>query len=85
MADMMGKVDFTLACALVHEMPDSAQFFREAAAVSKAGAFLLLVEPSGHVKEEEFAAELKQAAEAGFVIAGRPSVAHSRAVLLRKA
>jgi ubiquinone/menaquinone biosynthesis C-methylase UbiE len=83
-ADLMGKVDFTLACALVHEMPDSAQFFREAAAVSKAGEFLFLAEPSGHVKEEEFKIELKQAAEAGFVIAGRPNVAHSRAVLLRK-
>lgn len=83
--DLTGRVDFTLAYALVHEMPDSAQFFREAAAVSKVGAFLLLAEPSGHVKEEEFKTELKQATEAGFVIAGRPAIAHSRAVLLRKA
>lgn len=82
--DLIGKVDFTLACALVHEMPDSAQFFREAAAVSKPGALLLLAEPSGHVKDEEFETELRQAAEAGFVMTGRPAVAHSRAALLRK-
>lgn len=83
--DLVGRVDFTLAYALVHEMPDSAKFFRQVAAVSKAGALLLLAEPSGHVKAEEFEAELKQAGEAGFVIAGRPAVPHSRAVLLRKA
>lgn len=83
--DLVGRVDFTLAYALVHEMPDSAKFFREGAAVSKAGALLLLAEPTGHVKEDEFEAELKQASEAGFVIAGRPAVPHSRAVLLRKA
>lgn len=83
--DLVGRVDFTLAYALVHEMPDSAKFFREGAPVSKAGALLLLAEPTGHVKEDEFEAELKQASEAGFVIAGRPAVPHSRAVLLRKA
>jgi len=83
--DLAGQVDFTLAYALVHEMPDSARFFREAAQVSKTGALLLLAEPSGHVKAEEFEAELKQASEAGFVITGRPAVPHSRAVLLRKA
>lgn len=83
--DLLGRVDFTLGYALVHEMPDSAKFFRETSAVSKSGASLLLAEPSGHVKEDEFEAELKQASEAGFVIAGRPAVPHSRAVLLRKA
>lgn len=83
--DLVGRVDFTLAYALVHEMPDSAKFFREGAPVSKAGALLLLAEPTGHVKEDEFEAELKQASEAGFVIAGRPAVPHSRSVLLRKA
>jgi len=82
--DLAGLVDFTLAYALVHEMPDSAKFFRQAAAVSKAGALLLLAEPSGHVKAEDFEAEVKQAGEAGFVVAGRPGVAHSQAVLLRK-
>lgn len=83
--DLAGRVDFTLAYALVHEMPDSAKFFREAAAVSKAGALLLLAEPSGHVKGDQFEIELKQAAEAGFLVGERPVVPHSRAVLLRKA
>lgn len=84
-SDLVERVDFTLAYALVHEMPDSAKFFREAAMVSKPGAFLLLAEPSGHVKAEEFEIELKQAAEAGFVRTARPAVPHSQAVLFRKA
>jgi SAM-dependent methyltransferase len=82
--DLAGCVDFTLAFALVHEMPDAANFFRQAATASKPGALLLLAEPSGHVKPEEFELELKQAAEAGFIVADRPSVPHSRAVILKK-
>lgn len=82
--DLAARVNFTLAYALVHEMPDSPKFFRQVAVVSKVSALLLLAEPSGHVKGEKFENELKEAAEAGFVIAERPSVPHSRAVLLRK-
>jgi len=77
-------VDFTFAYALVHEMPDSARFFREAAEASKRGAVLLLAEPRGHVKADEFQAELQQATEAGFVISERPAVPHSHAALLLK-
>lgn len=83
-SDLAGQVDFTLAFALVHEMPSSAIFFNEAAQVSKTGASLLLVEPSGHVKPDELETELKHAAKAGFVVAERPNVPHSQAVLLRK-
>jgi len=82
--DLAGQVDFTLAYALVHEMPDSAMFFRDAVQASKRGTMLLLAEPLGHVKAEEFQAELKQATEAGFIISERPAVPHSHAALLLK-
>lgn len=82
--DLAGQMDFTLAYALVHEMPNSAMFFREAAQASKPGAVLLLAEPLGHVKTEEFQAELQEAGEAGFVVSARPAVPHSHAVLLLK-
>src|SRR5262249_42154760 len=65
-SDLQGRVDFTLAFAVVHEMPSASRFFAEAAQASKPGAALLLVEPAGHVKEEEFKAELEAAAKAGF-------------------
>jgi hypothetical protein len=45
---------------------------------------LLLVEPSGHVKEKEFKAELEAAARAGFSLAENREFRSSHAVLLRK-
>jgi SAM-dependent methyltransferase len=82
--DLAGKVDFTLAMAVVHEMPTAVRLFAQAAAAMKPGATLLLAEPSGHVKEEMFAAELQAAADAGFNIAERPKVRRSQAALLRR-
>ena len=83
--DLAGKVDFALAFAMVHELPDQVRFFSQVAAALKPGASLLLVEPSGHVKPPEFDAELKVAADAGLVLANRPSVGRSHAALLKKA
>jgi ubiquinone/menaquinone biosynthesis C-methylase UbiE len=82
--DLAGQVDFTLACAVVHELPASGPFFTELAAASKTGATVLLVEPTGHVKPARFEAELQAAGEAGFEVTGRPSVRRSHAALLRK-
>lgn len=44
--DLAGKVDFTLAFAMVHEFPDASHFFEEAAIASKPNAKLLLAEPA---------------------------------------
>jgi len=82
--DLAGKVDFTLAFALVHEMPDSGHFFSEAAEALKPGACLLLAEPSGHVNGDEFAAELQDAANAGLIVVDRPTIARSQTALLKK-
>ncbi len=82
--DLAGRADFALAFALVHEMPDAAKFFCEAANACKPNALLLLAEPSGHVKPDEFELELKYAADAGFIVTERPSVPHSLAVVLKK-
>ena len=82
--DLKGSVDFTLAFAVVHEFPDAGRFFAEAAAASKAGAHLLLAEPSGHVKTADFEAELRAADKAGFQLAERPSIRRSQSALLTK-
>ncbi len=82
--DLAGKVDFTFAFAVVHELPDAARFFIEVAEASKPGAQILLVEPSGHVKNPKFEQELRAAADAGLSIVDRPVVRRSRAALLRK-
>jgi len=82
--DLKGSVDFTLAFAVVHELPDAGCFFTEVSQASKPGARFLLVEPDGQVKEAEFQAELDAAARAGFFLADHPSVGRSHAALLKK-
>jgi ubiquinone/menaquinone biosynthesis C-methylase UbiE len=82
--DLAGKVDFTLAMAVVHEMPSAKSLFAEAAAAMKPGGKLLLSEPSGHVKKEMFEGELQAAAEAGFSVTDRPTIRRSQAALLTK-
>jgi len=84
-ADLAGSVDFTLAFAVVHEMPASGRFFAEVAVASKPGASVLFAEPAGHVSGDEFEAELQDAFEAGFALADRPSMRRSQAALLRRA
>jgi SAM-dependent methyltransferase len=83
-ADLEGRVDFVLACAVVHEMPSSATFFREAAAALKPGGRMLLAEPAWHVKAERFAAELEDAARAGLQVVERPRIGRSHSALLAK-
>ena len=82
--DLKGQVDFVLAYAVVHEMPSSRAFFEQSAAAARPGARLLLVEPTGHVKTEEFEAELKDAAEAGFRLIERPKLGRGLTALLEK-
>jgi len=83
--DLGGRVDFVLAMAVVHEMPSSSRFFAEVAEAMKPGASLLLAEPSGHVKQATFDAELRDAAAAGLEVKERPVIPRSQAALLRKA
>lgn len=82
--DLAGKVDFTLAMAVVHEMPSATWFFGQAAEAMKPGAALLLAEPSGHVKKQEFEAQLEAAAQVGLGLEDRPAIRRSQAALLKK-
>jgi hypothetical protein len=81
--DLSG-VDFALACAVVHELPAAGPFFAEVLAALRPGAFLLLLEPKGHVKAALFEDELHAAARAGFSMAGQPPVSRSHSALLKK-
>jgi SAM-dependent methyltransferase len=84
-ADLKGKVDFTLAMAVVHEMPTASSFFRQAGEAMKTEGVLLLVEPSGHVTEQEFQDELAAAGDAGFAVIDRPNMRRSHSAVLKKA
>ena len=82
--DLAGQVDLTLAFAVVHELPDTGSFFREVAQASKPGAQVLLAEPSGHVDEKSFAAELEAASAAGFALTSRPKITRSRGAIFTR-
>jgi len=84
LADLAGAVDFTLAFAVVHEMPAAAPFFREVAGASKPGARLLFAEPTGHVTVAHFEAELQAARGAGFAFVEWLTLRRSRAALLER-
>jgi SAM-dependent methyltransferase len=84
LSDLAGRVDFTLAFAVVHEFPDAASFFREVAWASKPGARLLFVEPRGHVTDALFDTELQAARDAGFRPVEAPSLRRSHTALLER-
>jgi ubiquinone/menaquinone biosynthesis C-methylase UbiE len=83
-ADLAARVDFVLAFAVVHELPDSARFFEEAAAATRPGGRLLIAEPAGHVTTADFDRELNDAAAAGFCVVDRPAIRRSQAALLER-
>jgi ubiquinone/menaquinone biosynthesis C-methylase UbiE len=82
--DLAGSVDFALAFAVVHEMPSASSFFAELSRTLKPGGSILFAEPAGYVKTALWDAELEAASEAGFMVADRPSIRRSHAVLLKK-
>jgi ubiquinone/menaquinone biosynthesis C-methylase UbiE len=82
--DLDGKVDFALAFALVHEVPDKERLFAEIYRAMKKAAGLLLAEPKGHVSKPDFEKTLEIARGAGFDVTGDLEIKRSRAVLLRR-
>ncbi len=83
--DLAGAVDFTMAFAMVHELPAAKPFFAQVTLASKQGAGLLFAEPTGHVKLAKFQAELEAAIHAGFKLVERPTIRRSHAAFLRRA
>ena len=82
--DFDQRIDFALAFAVVHEVPDIFTFFGEISKVMKSGSRCLVAEPKGRVSAEEFEATLSIAKEQGLRVVNRPGVARSRAALLEK-
>jgi ubiquinone/menaquinone biosynthesis C-methylase UbiE len=78
------RVDFVLAFAVVHEIPETAAFFSEAAASMKPGARMLLADPLSQVSDAEFDNELEIARGAGLETEARPAIRRGRTALLLK-
>jgi SAM-dependent methyltransferase len=82
--DLSGQMDFALAFAVVHEISDSARFFKEMADVLKAGGRGLIAEPKGHVSGEDFGDMVLIAEKAGLRTLDVPKIPMSYAVLMVK-
>jgi ubiquinone/menaquinone biosynthesis C-methylase UbiE len=83
-SDLNESVDFVLAFAVVHELPDSGLFFRESYGVLRPGGKLLFSEPAHHIERSEFAKSLDSARLAGFEVESMPTIKSNLSALLAK-
>lgn len=84
LSDLAGRVDLTLAIAMVHELENRANFFGEVARALKPVGRMLIVEPKGHVDEAAMEGELADAAKAGLRVVERLVFRRSLAAVLGK-
>jgi ubiquinone/menaquinone biosynthesis C-methylase UbiE len=83
-ADLSGSIDFILALAVIHELPESKRFFDEVRHVLIPGGKLLIAEPKGHVTKDAFEEMLILAEKKDFQRAKELKIWGSRAFLLTK-
>lgn len=82
--DLAGQIDFALAFAIVHEVPDASRFFFEVHECLQEERMLLLAEPTGRVTQKAFAASVLAAEQSGLAIVNHPRIRGTYAVLFRK-
>jgi SAM-dependent methyltransferase len=80
--DLRGAVDFALAFAVAHEVPDARRFMEQLGAAINPNGRLLVAEPAGHVNAADFEKTIEAAVGAGFEVVERPTIRRSRAALL---
>jgi ubiquinone/menaquinone biosynthesis C-methylase UbiE len=81
-ADLTGAVDFVLAFAVIHELPDQASFFAETSRALRTGSRMLIAEPVHHVTRPSFDETLTIASSAGLALENTLSVRSSHAAVL---
>ena len=82
--DLEGSVDFALAFALLHEVPDRQKLLTEISRSMKPEGTFLLAEPAGHVTRADFEITVAYAEAAGFRRALSPSIRRSHSVVMKK-
>ncbi|RKZ09852.1 methyltransferase type 11 [Candidatus Fermentibacteria bacterium] len=82
--DLSSAVDFVLAAAVIHEVPDAASFLAELFGVVKEGGKLLVIEPGGHVSEQDFNATVDAAVKCGFTVLERTGTRRRHQALFGK-
>ncbi len=82
--DLKDKIDFALAFAVVHEVPDVGAFFSQIYETIKPAGRFLVAEPQGHVSEKDFKTTVSVAEQNGFRVVDSPQISRSLVVLLEK-
>jgi ubiquinone/menaquinone biosynthesis C-methylase UbiE len=82
--DLESQVDFALAFALVHEVPNAIGLFAQLHRALRPGGTLLVAEPSAHVSKNAFERTVELAVAGGFAIADDKPIRRSLACLLSK-
>ena len=83
-ADIAGKIEFALAFALVHEVPDKERLLSEICDTMKQTGRLLITEPRGHVSKKDFDRTVSSAQRVGFEVISDLAIRRSYAILLGK-
>ena len=84
LGDLKEEIDFALAFAVVHEVPDIGAFFSQICETIKPAGRLLIAEPGGHVSENDFKITVSVAEQNGFQAVDSSQISLSRVVLLEK-
>jgi len=82
--DLTGSIDFALAFAVVHEVPDQKLLLKEIYNSLKKDGLLLISEPKGHVTKEEFDKTVVFAQSNGMKKVDTPKIRGSHSIVLRK-
>ena len=82
--DLENQIDFALASAVLHEVPDVSILFKEVYHAFKKNGRMLIAEPEGHVTKSDFQVTLNAAKAAGFILVSQPKVAKSLTALVEK-
>jgi ubiquinone/menaquinone biosynthesis C-methylase UbiE len=82
--DIANSIDFALAFAIIHEVPDQKIFLEEISRSLKAEGLLLISEPKGHVSKEEFEQTCIFAQRNGMKKVDSPNIRGNHTVVLKK-
>ena len=82
--DIRASIDFTLAFAVVHEVPDIPHLFEEVFQALKPGGIMLMADPASRFPQADFDAALTSAKKAGFTIVNSPDIWRSVSVVMKK-
>ena len=82
--DLSSQVDLVLAVHVVHETAYPRRFLTRCHEVLRPEGKMLMIEPDGHVGDDEFEASRKLALDVGFAECERLELSRSRALLLER-